>query len=209
MAHQDALDAGLEAWTGSFGPYDLMMRLQSAGVPAGVCQTAADRCDNDPQLRHLGWLTELTGTRIGRWPLAELPVRMSRTPPYLGGRPNRAAPLYGEDNAAILGELLGMSEEEVAELTDQGVLSTRPIPPTAGPRPGVDCRTVNPGRPSPIGYEILYDFLLTSFLFQRPDPRREPAGGKRARSDNSKRVREVVRHPTGSDRQRWLSAHGG
>jgi crotonobetainyl-CoA:carnitine CoA-transferase CaiB-like acyl-CoA transferase len=76
MAHHDPLDAALNAWTRSFEPYDLMMRLQSARV----CQTAGDRCDNDPQLRHLGWLTELTGTRIGRRPLAEVPVRMSRTP---------------------------------------------------------------------------------------------------------------------------------
>ncbi len=99
-----------------------MMKLQAAGVAAGVCQTAGDRCDNDPQLRHLGWLTELTATRIGRWPLAEVPVRMSRAPPYLGGRPDRGAPLYGEDNVAILTGLFGMSEEEVAELTEQGVL---------------------------------------------------------------------------------------
>ena len=122
LAHHDALDAALSSWTAGFEPYSLMLQLQAAGVPAGVCQTAGDRCDNDPQLRHLGWLTGLTGTRIGRWPLAEVPVRMSRTPPYLGGRPDRAAPLYGEDNTAILTGLLGMSEEEVAELTEQGVL---------------------------------------------------------------------------------------
>lgn len=122
MAHHDALDAALSAWTRGFEPYALMLKLQAAGIPAGVCQTAGDRCDNDPQLRHLGWLTELTGARIGRWPLAEVPVRMSRTPPYLGGRPDRAAPLYGEDNEAILTGLLGMSAAEVAELTEQGVL---------------------------------------------------------------------------------------
>ena len=122
LAHHDALDAALSSWTAGFEPYALMLRLQAAGVPAGVCQTAGDRCDNDPQLRHLGWLTELTGTRIGRWPLAEVPVRMSRTPPYLGGRPDRAAPLYGEDNTAILSGLLGLSDEEIAELTEQGVL---------------------------------------------------------------------------------------
>jgi crotonobetainyl-CoA:carnitine CoA-transferase CaiB-like acyl-CoA transferase len=122
LAHHDALDLALSSWTAGFEPYALMLQLQAAGVPAGVCQTAGDRCDNDPQLRHLGWLTELTGTRIGRWPLAEVPVRMSRTPPYLGGRPDRAAPLYGEDNTAILTGLLGMSEEEVTELTEQGVV---------------------------------------------------------------------------------------
>jgi crotonobetainyl-CoA:carnitine CoA-transferase CaiB-like acyl-CoA transferase len=122
LANHDALDALIGSWTGGIEPYELMMKLQAAGIPAGVCQTAEDRCDNDPQLRHLGWLTELTGTRIGRWPLAEVPVRMSRTPPYLGGRPDRAAPLYGEDNNAILTGLLGLSAEEVAELTEQGVL---------------------------------------------------------------------------------------
>jgi crotonobetainyl-CoA:carnitine CoA-transferase CaiB-like acyl-CoA transferase len=122
LAHHDALDAAIGSWTAGFEPYSLMMKLQAARVPAGVCQTAEDRCDHDPQLRHLGWLTELTGTKIGRWPLAEVPVRMSRTPPYLGGRVDRAAPLYGEDNAAILTGLLGLTEEEVAELTEQGVL---------------------------------------------------------------------------------------
>jgi hypothetical protein len=95
MAHHDALDAALEAWTRTFEPYDLMMQLQSAGV----CQTAGDRCDNDPQLRHLDWLTELTGTRIGRWPLAAgrgpgpdvTHASVSRRPP----RPRR--PGYARD----------------------------------------------------------------------------------------------------------------
>ena len=50
-----------------------------------------------------------------------MPLSSTR-PPYLGGRVDRAAPLYGEDNAAILTGLLGMSAEEVAELTEQGVL---------------------------------------------------------------------------------------
>ena len=30
-----------------------MLALQRAGVPAGVCQTAEDRCDHDPQLAAL------------------------------------------------------------------------------------------------------------------------------------------------------------
>ncbi len=54
---------------------DLMMKLQRAGVPAGVCQNAEDRCDHDPQLRHLKWLTEVTGTKIGTWPIYELPMK--------------------------------------------------------------------------------------------------------------------------------------
>ena len=48
--------------------YPLMTALQRAGVPAGVCQTAQDRCDTDPQLAHLNWLVELEQAEIGRWP---------------------------------------------------------------------------------------------------------------------------------------------
>ena len=77
LAHQDALDALVEAWTRTQDAYDCMMALQRAGVPAGVCQNAEDRCDHDPQLRHLKWLTEVTGTKIGTWPVYELPMKFS------------------------------------------------------------------------------------------------------------------------------------
>ena len=97
-------------------------RCSSAGVPAGVCQTAGDRCDNDPQLAALEWLTEVTGTKIGRWPVAEVPVKMSESPAYIGGRIDRGAPCYGEDNEYVYGELLGMSTQEIEALADEGVI---------------------------------------------------------------------------------------
>ena len=102
--------------------YETMLALQQAGVPAGVCQTAGDRCDHDPQLAALSWLTEVTGTKIGRWPLAEVPVKLSESPAYIGGRIDRGAPGYGEDNHYVYGELLGMSSEEIKALGEEGVI---------------------------------------------------------------------------------------
>ena len=96
-----------KSWTRTQDRYDCMMTLQRAGVPAGVCQNAEDRCDHDPQLRHLKWLTEVTGTKIGTWPVYELPMKFSRTPAYIGGPINRGAPCYGEDNEWLLTELFG------------------------------------------------------------------------------------------------------
>jgi crotonobetainyl-CoA:carnitine CoA-transferase CaiB-like acyl-CoA transferase len=122
LAHQDALDVLVQSWTTGEDPFDLMYALQGAGVAAGVCQSAADRCDIDPQLRHLGWLTELESAKLGRWPVAGVPIRMSETPLHVGGLPNRGAPLYGEDNVAILTGLLGMTEAEVVKLAEDGVL---------------------------------------------------------------------------------------
>ena len=99
-----------------------MYSLQQAGVPAGVCQTAGDRCDHDPQLAALKWLTEVTGTKIGRWPVAEVAVKMSESPAYIGGRLDRGAPCYGEDNDYVYGELLGMSSQEIKTLAEEGVI---------------------------------------------------------------------------------------
>jgi len=122
LLHQDALDALVGGWTKSRDAYETMFALQRAGVPAGVCQTAADRCDNDPQLAALSWLTEVTGTKIGRWPLAEVPVKLSESPAYIGGRIDRGAPCYGEDNNYVYGELLGMFSHEIKALAEEGVI---------------------------------------------------------------------------------------
>ncbi len=122
LAHQDALDSLVDHWTSGRDAYGVMEALQEAGVAAGVCQTAEDRCDRDPQLAALGWLTEVTGTRIGTWPVAEVPVRMSETPAHIGGPTARGAPCYGEDNDHVLGALLGYAPHEVAALAAEGVI---------------------------------------------------------------------------------------
>lgn len=122
LAHHDALDLTVAEWTRTQDAWEAMTRLQGAGVPAGVCQTAEDRCDRDPQLAALEWLTEVTGTKIGRWPVAEVPVKMSESPPYVGGPVDRGAPCYGEDNEYVYGELLGMSSREIRALGEEGVI---------------------------------------------------------------------------------------
>ena len=122
LQFQDALDAAVEAWTLTQDRHDCMMKLQQAGVPAGVCQNAEDRVDNDPQLRHLKWLTEVTGTKVGTWPIYELPMKLSRTPAYIGGPINRGAPCYGEDNMWVLTEMLGRTPSEVERLAEEGVI---------------------------------------------------------------------------------------
>jgi len=88
-------------------PFALMHTLQTAGVPAGVCQNAQDRCDDDPQLRALGWTVELDQTEIGRWPVKTHSTTLSVTPALIGGRLGRSGPNYGEHTAEVLEEWLG------------------------------------------------------------------------------------------------------
>jgi len=67
-------------------------------------------------------MTELPGTKLGTWPVPEVPVRMSGATATVGGLTGRGAPMYGEDNAYVYGRLLGMTEGEIAELAAANVI---------------------------------------------------------------------------------------
>lgn len=116
------LDRQIQEWTMREDPFEAMSKLQGAGVPAGVAQTAEDRVENDPQLAALNWLTELDATDFGRWPVAETSVKMSETPQHIGGPVDRGAPTYGEFNYEVYGELLGLTPSEVDALAEEGAL---------------------------------------------------------------------------------------
>lgn len=122
LSHHVELDSLLNQATAKRPPFELMDRLQRAGVAAGVCQTAEDRYETDPQLKHLEWMTELTQSEIGTWPVKEFPVKFSSTPAYMGGIVGRHGPSYGEDNGYVLRELLGLSDREIEELQEESVI---------------------------------------------------------------------------------------
>ena len=122
IAHQDELEQRVGRRTEEFDAFELMAALQAQGVPAGVCQTAEDRCETDPQLAHLGWQVELDQRDIGTWPVREVPVAFSATPSYIGGYLDRSGPSYGQDTETILGDLLGLSAEEIETLRHDDVI---------------------------------------------------------------------------------------
>ena len=122
IAAQDELDHLVGHEVAAHDAYQLMDRLQAAGVPAGVCQDAQGRYERDPQLQHGAWLTELRQSEIGVWPVKNFPVRLSATPAYIGGPVDRAGPNYGEDNGAVYQGLLEISDPEYEELRESGVI---------------------------------------------------------------------------------------
>ncbi len=122
LRHQDELDQLITSWTVGCDAHEVMHTLQASGVPAGVCQNAEDRYERDEQLKALEWLTEVTGTEIGTWPVKEFPVQMNETPPFMGGEIDRGAPCYGEDNGFVYRDRLGLSRDEIDELTAEGVI---------------------------------------------------------------------------------------
>jgi crotonobetainyl-CoA:carnitine CoA-transferase CaiB-like acyl-CoA transferase len=55
---------------------------------------------------------------IGSEPIFNLNWKMSKTP----GKIQRRAPLMGEHNSYVFGELLGLSKEEINKLIDEKVI---------------------------------------------------------------------------------------
>lgn len=118
FANQDALDALMADWTRDQDRFALMHRLQAAGVRAGAVQTAEDLNETDPQIAHRGVFFEMDHPVIGEARFEGTPIAFSSIPQENW----RSAPLLGEDNAYVFREILGLSDDEVQTLTDDGVL---------------------------------------------------------------------------------------
>jgi crotonobetainyl-CoA:carnitine CoA-transferase CaiB-like acyl-CoA transferase len=113
----DELNKLVEEWTKQHYAEEVMALLQEHGVAAGVVQDASDLA-NDPQLKQRGFFIELDHPEMGKTISDATPVRLSDTP----AKYNRAAPTPGQDNDYVYKKLLGMSEDEVAELGEQGII---------------------------------------------------------------------------------------
>ena len=118
FANQDALDDAVAAWTAERDRYEVTKLLQDAGVRAGAVQNAEDLNENDPQLAHRGTFFEMDHPVIGAARFEGVPIQFSR----IAADNWRSAPLLGEDNDYVFRELLGVGDEEFAELAATGVI---------------------------------------------------------------------------------------
>jgi len=122
LQHQGSLDADLALWTRQYTAAEVMQRLQACGVRAGVVQTAEDKVRHDPHLRERGYFVAVSHSRFGPLPVEGVPMRFSATPMHPGGPLQRGAPRWGEDNAYVYGALLGLSEAEMAQYAEKGII---------------------------------------------------------------------------------------
>ena len=118
LAHVDALEEEISAWTAAQDADDLEARLQLAGIPAGLVQTAEDHLRPDSQLMARQFFEEVEHELKGRVMAASIPLGLTGTP----GRTAGAGRAFGADNDAILGDLLGLSAKEMSELRARGVV---------------------------------------------------------------------------------------
>lgn len=123
MKNHDALDALISAETERWDASDLQRALQANGVPAGAVLDGEALLFNE-HLNARGFyeIAEHPSADMPPLPYASRAWKFGKTP----GRIPRAAPNLGEHNDAILGNLLGFSDERVAEMRGEGIIGTEP-----------------------------------------------------------------------------------
>lgn len=121
-AHQAALDQILSAWTQERDHYEAMHILQEHGVPSGAVLKGGETLI-DPHLEARGFWDVVDHPQVGIYQQVSTPWKLSKSP----RRSATPAPGLGEHNGYVLGDLLGLSEQEIARLEEQGIIGTRPI----------------------------------------------------------------------------------
>ncbi len=114
--NEEELDALVAEWTQGYTPEQVMAMMQAAGVAAGVAQDMKD-VHSDPQLKHRSHFMTITHSEIGPHLYEARPYKLSKTPEGSF----RGAPCIGEHNEYVYKELLGMSDDEIADLMAEGV----------------------------------------------------------------------------------------
>jgi len=114
--HADDLDQLVESWTLGQNAESAMHLLQAAGIAAGVALTGEDMANSDPQLRDRGTFQPVPDAGGVLRTIEKAPYKLSRTP----GSVTRGAPEFGADQDFVLSEILGLSDEELAEAAITG-----------------------------------------------------------------------------------------
>jgi formyl-CoA transferase/succinyl-CoA--D-citramalate CoA-transferase len=116
-ANMVELDALIAGWTGQLDSSDLLAVLERHGVPAGQVYTARDML-TDPHYLAREMVVRMRSFQGWDVPMPGVVPRFTDTP----GSVRSAGPRLGEHTAAVLRELAGVGDGEMAALAAEGIL---------------------------------------------------------------------------------------
>ena len=120
----DSLDELITSWTKEQDHWEAARILQQAGVPAAPVLLNWEIVTNQ-HLFERGFYVPVPHREAGVLPYPGFPWKFSRTP----GSIRMGAPCFAEHNDLVYRKILGLSEEEIHELTEQGLIGTIPQQP--------------------------------------------------------------------------------
>jgi len=117
LAHQEELDGLISSWTRDRTAEEITEMLQRAGVAAFPCLDIGD-CFLDPHFQEREVFVSNEHPVTGEEFIPNLSWKMSET----NGGIYRPAPILGQHNRYVFGEILGLSEEEIVRLENMEVI---------------------------------------------------------------------------------------
>jgi crotonobetainyl-CoA:carnitine CoA-transferase CaiB-like acyl-CoA transferase len=119
--HEDEIEAAVRQWLADVRPDIAMVSLQGAGIPAGIAKLPQDLAA-DPHLLSVGHWQPSDRPFMGPHLLPSVAYREGdATRPYAI---NQLAPTLGQHNREVLNGILGLTEEEIAELERDDIIGT-------------------------------------------------------------------------------------
>lgn len=116
--NEAALEEIVTAWTQERTADEATQALQNAGIPAYPSLDAIDMINN-PHVGARDYFVELEHPEVGTRRHMGIPWTMSRTPCEI----RRPAPCLGQDTDAVLTDIVGLSQDEIAALREKDILT--------------------------------------------------------------------------------------
>ncbi len=116
VEHETEIDSALSNWCNNNLSSDILQVLEEARVPSGPIYNVEDMFnDKHFEARGLFEQVEINGKSLK---IPAILPKLDRTP----GQTRWPGPDLGSHNKQVLGSLLGLSEEEISVLADEGVI---------------------------------------------------------------------------------------
>lgn len=115
--HRQAIDDLVSGWVKTKNTQEIQDILKKADVPCTRVPAFSEVC-NDAQLKSRNMIIEVDQTLSGKVKVPGSLFKMSKTP----GKIDYGAPFLGENTQEILSGTLGLSDEEIAKLSDEHVI---------------------------------------------------------------------------------------
>lgn len=115
--HQVLLDDMVSNWSLQFSSEQLLAQLDEAGIPAGKIYRAQDMI-SDPHFAFRKALVDVASPGLGTVKMPNVVPKLSETP----GAVELPAPKLGEHNQQILGQILGINDQQLTNLNRDGII---------------------------------------------------------------------------------------
>lgn len=118
VANHEEMHKIICKWSQKYTIEEIDTRLNSAGCPASAVNTI-DRMVVDPQIAGArDMFPEIDQAGIGKLRVTATAQKLTRTKSV----PRKAAPLLGEDNEKVYGEMLGFDTDKLIQLKEKGII---------------------------------------------------------------------------------------